>query len=177
MKKLLVLAALIALAVPATYAAASSKEEPANSEAQSQSSDASAAKACKAERASLAVDAFNKKYGTNHNLNNAFGKCVSGKSKGKEGAEDNTQGKDDDEKGQNEAKDEDEQGQNDQGQDNDQNTSAAAKQCKKELAGMGAAAFANKYGTNNNKHNAFGKCASSKSKSSKSKENDKSDND
>ena len=38
-----------------------------------------AAKACKAERASGA-EAFAKKYGTNHNLKNAFGKCVSGKS-------------------------------------------------------------------------------------------------
>jgi hypothetical protein len=44
--------------------------------------DASAAaKACRAERASMGVDAFAKKYGTNHNLRNAFGKCVSGKSK------------------------------------------------------------------------------------------------
>ena len=43
-----------------------------------------AAKACKAERASIGVDAFAKKYGTNHNLKNAFGKCVSGKSKGKD---------------------------------------------------------------------------------------------
>ena len=43
-----------------------------------------AAKACKAERASIGVDAFAKKYGTNHNLKNAFGKCVSGKSKEKD---------------------------------------------------------------------------------------------
>jgi hypothetical protein len=33
------------------------------------------------ERASIGVEAFAKKYGTNHNLKNAFGKCVSGKSK------------------------------------------------------------------------------------------------
>ena len=37
---------------------------------------------------SLGVEAFNKKYGTNHNLKNAFGKCVSGKSKGKKDDED-----------------------------------------------------------------------------------------
>ena len=43
-----------------------------------------AAKACKAERASMGVEAFAKKYGTNHNLKNAFGKCVSGKSKSKD---------------------------------------------------------------------------------------------
>jgi hypothetical protein len=36
-----------------------------------------AAKTCKAERQSLGVDAFNSKWGTNHNKRNAFGKCVS----------------------------------------------------------------------------------------------------
>jgi hypothetical protein len=36
-----------------------------------------AAKACKAERASLGAQAFRTKYGTNHNKMNAFGKCVS----------------------------------------------------------------------------------------------------
>ena len=42
-----------------------------------------AAKACKSERASMGAETFAKKYGTNHNLKNAFGKCVSGKSKDK----------------------------------------------------------------------------------------------
>ena len=42
------------------------------------------AKACRSERASMRADAFAKKYGTNHNLRNAFGKCVSGKSKAKD---------------------------------------------------------------------------------------------
>jgi len=37
-----------------------------------------AAKACKTERAFIGVEAFAKKYGTNHNLKNAFAKCVSG---------------------------------------------------------------------------------------------------
>ena len=36
-----------------------------------------AAKACKAERASLGAQAFRSKYGTNRNKANAFGKCVS----------------------------------------------------------------------------------------------------
>jgi hypothetical protein len=36
-----------------------------------------AAKTCKAERASIGVDAFAAKYGTNKNKMNAFGKCVS----------------------------------------------------------------------------------------------------
>ena len=140
MKKLVVFAALVVLAVPVAYGAAPSKEKPQTRITQSQSSDGNAAKACQAERASLGVVAFNKKYGTNHNLKNAFGKCVSGKSKGKDE-------KDEDEK------DEDQQG-----------TSNAAKQCKKERADMGVQSFANKYGTNHNKANAFGKCVSSKAK-------------
>jgi len=40
----------------------------------------------------------------------------------------------------------------------------AAKQCKAERASIGAAAFAQKYGTNKNKRNAFGKCVSGKNK-------------
>lgn len=39
-----------------------------------------AAKACAAERTSLGDTGFEQKYGANHNLANAFGKCVSGKS-------------------------------------------------------------------------------------------------
>ena len=106
MKKLLLLAALVTLAVPVAFAAASSKEAPKQSGAQSQSADSNAAKTCMAERASLGVAAFNKKYGTNHNLKNAFGKCVSGKSQGQNEAKENEQ------QGQNEAKDDEQQGQN-----------------------------------------------------------------
>lgn len=36
----------------------------------------------------------------------------------------------------------------------------ASKQCKAEAEQLGAAAFAEKYGTNKNKRNAFGKCVS-----------------
>jgi hypothetical protein len=75
MKKWFVaLAALVALGIPAAYAAAPDKEKP---------KPATAAKACKAERGSLGAEAFRKKYGTNHNLRNAFGKCVSSKATGK----------------------------------------------------------------------------------------------
>ena len=45
---------------------------------QSQSAER-AAKDCKAERLSIGIEAFAKRYGTNHNLRNAFGKCVSPK--------------------------------------------------------------------------------------------------
>jgi hypothetical protein len=91
-----------------------------------------AAKKCKAERAHD-PDAFATKYGTNVNKRNAFGKCVS----------------------QN-AKDETEQDQ--------EETLNAAKDCKKErgTAADSMKAFADKYGTNANKRNAFGKCVSQK---------------
>jgi hypothetical protein len=93
-----------------------------------------AAMDCKAERA-RDPDAFAKRYGTNANLRNAFGKCVSGK-----------------------ATDETEQQQ--------QETLNAAKQCKAERGTTvdSMKTFANKYGTNANKRNAFGKCVSAKAK-------------
>ena len=37
----------------------------------------------------MGAEAFAKKYGTNHNLKNAFGKCVSGKAKAKDKDEKN----------------------------------------------------------------------------------------
>ena len=135
-------AAIAIVAIPVAIAASPSKndQKPATS-AQSQSAGDDAAKACKAERKSLGVEAFNKKYGTNHNLKNAFGKCVSGKSKGKKDDKDE---KDEDEK--------------------DEDSGAAAKACKAERASIGVDAFAKKYGTNHNLKNAFGKCVSGKSK-------------
>ena len=145
MKKWFVVAAalVVILAIPAAYAAASSNEKPKSADAaQSQSPDNNAAKACKAERESMGVAAFQKKYGTNANLRNAFGKCVSARLK--------------DDKDEKDAKDEDD--------DKDEKSSGAAKNCKSERASMGAEAFAKKYGTNHNLKNAFGKCVSGKSK-------------
>jgi opacity protein-like surface antigen len=146
MKRFLIAAALVAMIASAAYAAPPDKGKPENpgqsnehKAGENGNSANNPAKACKKERADLGVTAFNTKYGTNHNLKNAFGKCVSGKAKTK------TEGKD-------EAK------------DDEQSTSNAAKQCKKERIDMGAAAFATKYGTNANKANAFGKCVSSKAK-------------
>ena len=152
-KRLALLAVLIGLVVPAAFAAAPSKEKPKSATAtQSQGSEKSPAKACKAERASLGVDAFAKKYGTNHNLRNAFGKCVSGKSKG-----DKAKGKDDDEKADDEKAEK-------ESSDDDKNEGKAPKECKAERASLGVAAFDKKYGTNHNLRNAFGKCVSGKSK-------------
>jgi hypothetical protein len=136
-------AALVIFGLPAAYAAATpSKETPKpTTTAQTQSADNNAAKACKAERKSSGVGAFGKKYGTNHNLRNAFGKCVSGKSK--------------DDKDEKDEKDEDD----DQGE----KSVSAANACKAERA-AGAEAFAKKYGTNHNLKNAFGKCVSGTAK-------------
>ena len=135
-------AAIAIVAIPVAIAASPNKndQKPATS-AQSQPAGEDAAKACKAERKSLGVEAFNKKYGTNHNLKNAFGKCVSGKSKGKKDDKDE---KDEDEK--------------------DEDSGGAANACKAERASIGVDAFAKKYGTNHNLKNAFGKCVSGKSK-------------
>ena len=83
-KWLVAAAATVIVAIPVASAASPNQDKPKPATAaQAQSADNAASKACKAERQSLGVEAFNKKYGTNHNLKNAFGKCVSGKSKGK----------------------------------------------------------------------------------------------
>jgi hypothetical protein len=152
MKKALVVLAFVVLAVPAAYAATpGGKNTPQTTTATPQGAGESAAHACKAERAAMGSDAFAKKYGTNHNLRNAFGKCVSGKSEAKdEIGKDETEKdeKDDHQKSEKAAKDD----------------SAAAKQCKKERAGLGVEAFGKKYGTNANRANAFGKCVSGSSK-------------
>ena len=135
-KWLVVLAGFLVIGIPAAYAASSANDKPA----QAQGDVDDAVKKCRAERDSMAIEAFRKKYGTNHNLMNAFGKCVSSKSKDKANKDDEKEDKDD--------KAED----------------SAAKKCKAERTAMGAEAFAKKYGTNHNLKNAFGKCVSSLSK-------------
>ncbi|MCW3064975.1 MAG: hypothetical protein JWN32_2147 [Solirubrobacterales bacterium] len=91
----------------------------------------SASHQCTAERAAGQA-AFAQKYGTNKKGTNAFGKCVSQKAKALAHAQEQSQ---------------------------QQAEINAAKQCKAERA-ADPAAFAQKYGTNHNKRNAFGKCVS-----------------
>ena len=98
----------------------------------------SAAKDCRAEREELGVEAFRAKYGTNRNRRNAFGKCVSGKAR--------------------ETREEEDQ----QDMDEIAETKSSAKECSAERDQLGAEAFAEKYGTNANGKNAFGKCVSGK---------------
>jgi hypothetical protein len=95
-----------------------------------------AAQECREERSEDA-DAFREKYGTNANKKNAFGKCVSQKAKAKR----------------------QEQDEEDAAEAEDQTN--AAKECDAERS-EDPKAFAEKYGTNHNKKNAFGKCVSQK---------------
>jgi hypothetical protein len=97
-----------------------------------------AAKQCKAEREEIGATAFAERYGTNSNQRNAHGKCVSGKAHELEAAMD--------------AEDAQEVAE----------FKNAAKECAAERNEIGTDAFADLYGTNPNKRNAFGKCVSSK---------------
>jgi hypothetical protein len=92
-----------------------------------------AAAECRAERGDTAAtrEAFKARYGTNHNQANAFGKCVSAKAREEAGERSDAE-------------------------------TGAAKTCRTEQGTTpeSQAAFEQKYGTNKNKHNAFGKCVS-----------------
>ena len=111
----------------------------ADEEAERQSAATNAAKQCKDER-SADPQAFAQKYGTNKNGKNAFGKCVSSKAKEKKEQAD--------------------------AQDAEvaEERQSAAKRCAAERKASGREAFAEKYGTNANKSNAFGRCVSQKAK-------------
>jgi hypothetical protein len=101
-----------------------------------------ASKECKAEAADpdFAADhegkTFAEFYGANGNGKNAHGKCVSAKAKAKKAEMD--------------AEDAEEA----------EDFKNAAKACAGERRSLGTSAFADKYGTNQNKSNAFGKCVS-----------------
>ena len=95
-----------------------------------------AARDCKAERKLMGREAFAEEHGTNENGRNAFGKCVSALAKEHKAAMDR------------EDKQEAAELRN------------AAKRCAAERRTMGREKFAEEYGTNRNKRNAFGKCVS-----------------
>jgi len=101
-----------------------------------------ASKDCRAERNDIGRDAFADKYGTNRNKRNAFGKCVSKKGKAEKRKLDRA----------------------DRAARVKQRN--AAQQCDEERGetAESRAAFAEKYGTNPNGKNAFGKCVSQKAK-------------
>jgi hypothetical protein len=99
-----------------------------------------AARECREERGDTAEsrEAFRAKYGTNANKRNAFGKCVSQKAKAERVEQD--------------AEDAEEAGER----------KNAAQECDAERGDTPESrkAFADKYGKNGNKANAFGKCVS-----------------
>ena len=101
-----------------------------------------ASRDCREERGDTAEsrEAFREKYGTNANKRNAFGKCVSQKAKANRAEQD--------------AADEEEATER----------TNAAKECDAERGDTQETrkAFEEKYGTNHNKRNAFGKCVSQK---------------
>ncbi len=109
-----------------------------------QSAHTNASRECRTERGTTDETrlAFNEKYGTNGNKKNAFGKCVSQKAKAKEKAAD--------------------------AEDQQEATEFknAAKECDAERGDTDETrlAFNEKYGTNANKKNAFGKCVSQKAR-------------
>jgi hypothetical protein len=137
----------------------------------------SPAMACNAQRTAMGEQAFKLLYGTNADRANAFGKCVSKQAKLQEqnvlnasqtcAAERSSLG---------EAAFAAKYGRNKNDSNafgkcvsqhaqaaqaaQQQKTINAAKTCKTERQTLGAAAFGNKYGTNGNKANAFGKCVS-----------------
>ena len=110
----------------------------AEEEAETDSAHKNAAKECKAEKTADPV-AFAQAYGTNANMKNAYGKCVSSKAK--------------DEKRKMDAEDEEDA----------EEFKNAARDCAAER-GLDREAFAGTYGTNANKSNAFGKCVSGKTR-------------
>jgi len=158
MKKLLILAALLCLAVPAAHAAPPAgkgkPEDPgASASAPGQSAQKNAAKACKAERGTSpqTIAAFKEKYGSNANTANALGTCVSAKAKAMQKASEREQ----------------------------EAELNAAKKCKAERGTTpeSMAAFKEKYGSNANKANAFGKCVSKLAKQQGTKDDEQRDED
>lgn len=120
----------------------------AEEHAENEAANKNAAKECKAERDDPLFaehhqgKAFQDFYGTNENLKDAYGKCVSSKAKARKDEMDA-----EDENAAEEFKN-------------------AAKECAAERGEMGAEAFAAEYGNNQHGRNAFGKCVSKKARGS-----------
>ena len=166
MRKLIVTIAVAAAAAPAAALAQTTPPTPNPSQQ------------CQAQRTAMGRTAFAQLYGTNANRSNAFGKCVSKIARaqraehsnavsacraersadatafankfGTNGNKRNAFGKCVSQKARAAA------------QARQTATIAAARACRAERASLGATAFANKFGTNRNKRNAFGKCVSQK---------------
>ena len=155
------LVAVAALTVPSVASAAVSPADYKN-----------AAKFCKALRAEMGPDAFKQTFGTNKNKRNAFGKCVSKEARKLDNLHAqavkqckaatqsvppaDTPGKGDDKRSLRDCVKQTLRELKTAHADAIEN---AAKQCKTERT-ADPVAFRDKYGTNENKSNAFGKCVS-----------------
>jgi hypothetical protein len=170
MRKLILGAALAALAVPAVSFAQSSTTTSTTPSADTQ---------CSQQRTAIGKTAFGDVYGTNASKSNAYGKCVSARAKANRQANSGAVSACRTEQAAGAAAFKAKYGTGKNGNNaygkcvstkakaqsvTEQNaTISAAKSCKAERA-PDPAAFKAKYGTNANKANAFGKCVSAKAK-------------
>jgi hypothetical protein len=117
-----------------------------------------ASKFCKALRADMGTDVFKQTYGTNKNRSNAFGKCVSKNARTEDEIHSTAvkECKAAGEKPLGKCVSAKQKAAEAEQQDT---IVSAAKSCRTERS-QDPAAFREKYGTNHNKRNAFGKCVS-----------------
>ncbi len=124
------------------------RRKTAEEHAENEAANKNAAKQCKAERddPQFAEEhqgkTFEEFYGTNENLNNAYGKCVSSNAKAHKDDMD--------------AEDE----------EMAEKRKNAARKCAAERGEMGTEAFAAEYRSNHNRRNAFGRCVSKNARES-----------
>jgi len=180
MKTLTTLSLLGALALSSTAFADGSTPSP-------DPSTPSASKQCRTERSAMGVELFRQTYGTNKSKRNAFGKCVSKRSKAtteavkeakRNASKDCTAEETADPAAFTQKYGTGKHGANAHGKcvsqaakskaaktvkDQVEADVSAAKACKTERK-ADASAFREKYGTNKNKRNAFGKCVSKTAK-------------
>ena len=165
---------------------------PAAAQAGTRADKSNASSACKSERAAMGGSNFKQTYGTNKNKSNAFGKCVSKRTRTERSAAGNaakeckaeradaTFAESHDGKTFEQYYGTGKKGNNAYGKcvsskakasrtDTTKANVNAAKACKAERKDD-AAAFKAKYGTNKNKSNAFGKCVSATAKKQKASE-------
>ena len=147
-----------------------------------QQATGNAPQSCRDLRSQMGVKTFRETYGTNKNRKNAFGKCVSKQVKQQTKNQTNAAQSCKAEQAQDEAAFELKYGTNAnksnafgkcvsqtakaKTQEQQDATVNAAKTCKQERKDMGTQAFNDKWGTNHNKRNAFGKCVSHYAQSS-----------
>jgi hypothetical protein len=171
MRKIAMLVVMGALAAPSAALASDASTTP------------NPAKSCKEQRTAMGVDAFKALYGTNKGKKNAFGKCVSKQEKAQDTAlqeaKQNAPATCRAEREADPAAFAEKYGTNESNknafgrcvsqtakaaaneaiEEHDDDVVAGAKACKAERK-LDPAAFAEKYGTNENNRNAFGKCVS-----------------